>query len=158
MICNFGPQGDLCDVLPSLKEVIEKGKQANWQKPESSLCCGSRVWWHGFRGRWYLEERICIRRVRCSGCGKTQDLRPREMWPRFQVTACQMIGACRLRIEKKEWHKDFQRSRIRWWVRVAQKLIQAFGSLLEGIKTMTQRFFNRAPPLSRVWLTHQTVS
>ena len=148
--------GDPSTCFPSLKEVLEKGKDCKWRKPDSSICCGAAYWWHGWRVRWYGNREIFVRRLICSSCKKTATIRPRELWPRFQASSSQIVEACQKRIGHQQWVDGYSHSRIRWWVRVARKLIELFGDLFFGIREMLSRFSR--PPLSRFWLTHQTVS
>lgn len=148
--------GDLSTYFPSLKEILEKGKGCEWWKPASSSCCGATCWWNGWRERWWDNQRVWVRRLICSSCKKGMTIGPRELWPRFQASSSQLIEACQQRIDQKQWVAGYSHSRIRWWVRVARKLIALFGDLLSGIRDMLSRFPLRAP-FSRCWLTHQPV-
>ena len=153
---NSNPGGDLSTSFPSLEEVLEKGKACEWQKPAGSFCCGAVYWWHGWRERWYGDRQIVVRRMICSSCKKTITVRPKELWPRFQVSSSRIIEACQKRIVHRHGMAGYSHSRIRWWVRVARKLIRLFKDLLSGIRQMFSRFPLKAP-LSRFWLTHPTV-
>lgn len=153
---NKNPGQDLSTYFPSLKEVLEKGKTSEWQKPNSSFCCGAVYWWHGWRQRWCGDQKVFVRRLICSLCKKGMTFRPKELWPRFQITSSEIIEACQKRIDHQQWILGFSHSRIRWWVRVAKKLISLFKNLLSGIQQMFFKFSKRSP-LSRYWLTHPTV-
>lgn len=148
--------GDSSTCFPPLEEVLEKGKACDWQKPASSLCCGAVCWWHGWRQRWYGNRKVVVRRMICSSCKKTTTLRPKELWPRFQASSSQMIEACRMRIEHRQWAAGYSHSRIRWWVRAARKLLSVFKNLMKAVSQMFSKY-PRKPPLSRYWLTHPTV-
>jgi hypothetical protein len=151
------PGGDLSTCFPSLKEVLEKGKACEWQKPVSSSCCGKVYWWHGWRERWYGNQKIWVRRLICSFCKKGRTFHPKELWPRFQAASNEIIEACEARINHNQWVAGYSRHRIRWWVRVAHKIILTFKDLLSGIEKIFSRFPLRAP-LSRRWLTHPPVT
>lgn len=153
---NKNPGGDLSTSLPSLEEVLEKGKACEWQKPDSSACCGVVSWWHGWRERWCGDQKVAVRRLICSSCKKGMTIRPKGLWPRFQIPSSQIIQACEERIGHHRWVAGYSHSRIRWWVRVARRLIALFGDLVSGIRQMLSRFLLQAP-LSRFWLTHRTV-
>lgn len=153
---NNNPGGDLSTSFPSLEEVLEKGKACEWRRPGSSSCCGAVYWWHGWRERWCGQRRVVVRRLICSSCKKGTTIRPKELWPRFQASSFQIILACEERIRHRKLVAGYSRHRIRWWVRVARKLIDLFGDLVSGIRQMLSRFPPRSP-LSRFWLTHQTV-
>ena len=147
------PRRDFFDYCPSVEEILEKGKTFEWKRPEVSPCCQARFRWHGWRERWWGTCGIFVRRVKCSACKKTFTLRPQELWPRFQATAEEITQACELRITQNQWAPGFSRGRIRWWVRVAQKLLSGFTTLVSAIRKMLEHFPFRAP-LSRYWLTH----
>lgn len=148
--------GDPSTCFPSLEEVLEKGKACEWKKPDSSFCCGVVYWWHGWRERWCGDRRIIVRRLICSSCKKTMTLHPKELWPRFQVTSNQIIEACRKRIDHRQWVAGYSHSRIRWWVRVARRLLSVFKDLIKAVSQMFLKCPQRSP-LSRYWLTHPTV-
>lgn len=153
---THNPDQDLSNIFPCLEEVLEKGKACKWEKPASSSCCGVVYWWHGWRERWCGNRQIIVRRMICSSCKQSVTQRPQELWPRFQVPASQMIKACQMRIDDHQWMSGYSHCRIRWWVRVARKLIVLFKNLLSGIDQILFKFPFKAP-LSRFWLTHPTV-
>lgn len=142
---------------PTLSEVIQKGKSANWKKLDFCPCCGSVCWWHGFRERWCSMSRVLIRRVICSCCKKSWTLLPYGFWKRFQASKAEIIKSCSQRINHNIWHKGFERQQICWWVKVAQRMIRFFGDLDTAIQKYPDHLENR-PLLSRFWLTHQRVS
>lgn len=154
---NNNPGGDLSTFFPSLEEVLEKGKTYEWKKPDSSSCCGAVYWWHGWRERWWGHRKVVVRRLICSACKKGTTLRPKELWPRFQASSSQIIEAYEARIQHKRWVTGYSCCRIRWWVRVAGKLILAFKDLTTALFALLKNFPHRAP-LSRFWLTHPPVS
>ena len=153
---NNNPGGDLSAYFPSLKEILEKGKGCEWRKPDRSFCCGAVYWWHGWRERWWDNQRVWVRRLICSSCKKGTTIGPGELWRRFQASASRITQACEERIGHQRWVSGYSHSRIRWWVRVARKLLALFGDLVSGIRQMLSRFPLRAP-LSRFWLAHQPV-
>lgn len=145
---------------PSLNEILTKGKEANWVKPVSSPCCGKACWWHDWRDRWCNWGKIPVRRWRCSGCRKAKTLCPQGLFPRFQASIFQIIRTCLRRFQGKFWievHDHFHRQRMRWWVRVAEKIKKVWKNLTEGLRHLAKKFPARAP-FSRSWLPHPRVS
>lgn len=68
-----------------------------------------------------------------------------------------MFKACHLRIHGELWYNGFSRQRIRWWVRVAEKMILCFGDLNTAVIKCSKQI-DSPVVLSRFWLTHQRVS
>lgn len=59
-------------VCVSIKEIVAKGREFPWPRPESCLrCAGHRVWYHGFVPAFFdgFSEQILLRRYRCPECG-----------------------------------------------------------------------------------------
>lgn len=53
----YGPQKGVLMILPvmvCIKEIVEKGREFPWPRPEScGACGGNRIWGHGFVGAYF---------------------------------------------------------------------------------------------------------
>jgi len=115
-------------VLVCLKEIVEKGRDFPWPRPEGCpRCHGDRVWGHGFVRAIFdgFAEQALLRRFRCPECGCVLRLRPTGYFPRFQasIRTIRERLACRLRTGR--WADGMSRSRQGYWLRNLRRRVLA---------------------------------
>jgi hypothetical protein len=131
----------IISVLVSIKEIIAKGRDFPWPRPEvCPRCDGHRVWGHGFVPAFFdgFTDQVLLRRYRCPDCGCVLRLRPSGYFKRFQA-ATQTIRDCiDYRLSNSRWPKGIPHTRQGHWLRSLYRKTLAYfgqgwkGRLLEG--------------------------
>ena len=76
-------------VLVSIKEIVAKGRDFPWPRPEESPRCeGHRIWCHGFVTAFFdgFSEQGVLRRWRCPECRCVMRARPSGYLERLQAS------------------------------------------------------------------------
>ncbi len=132
-----------CDV--SIKEILEKGKNFNWKKPDVCPCCKDSVLWgHGVVFCFFVNliSGIYLKRYRCNSCGSVIKLKPIRFFKGFQTPADLIKKSIRKRITNKQILHGTPRANQDYWFRNLKKNVRAvFGEewkhrLLDGFEKL----------------------
>lgn len=123
-------------VAAKIKDIVGKGKEYVWPRPElCPRCKGSGVWGHGFVLAYFdgLGEGLWLRRYRCPVCGCVVRLRPSGYLSRFWASVESIRFSLSQRLEKGRWPPELSRSRQRHWMRALRRKAEAYlGRSWEG--------------------------
>jgi hypothetical protein len=118
-------------ILPvsvNLKEIVEKGRNYPWSRPEVCLCCRqSHVWGHGFVEALFdgYVEALLLRRYRCPVCGCVIKLRPEAYFSRFQASKESIRCHILKRLQAGKWPRGSSSGRCRHWLRALRRQVVA---------------------------------
>jgi hypothetical protein len=101
-------------VLVSIKEIVAKGRDFPWPRPEECHRCeGRRVWCHGFVSAYFdgFSEQVFLRRYRCPECRCVMRARPSGYFKRVQVSVETVRSSIAFRLEHGRWPPGSSRSR-----------------------------------------------
>jgi len=125
----------------SIKEIVAKGRDFPWPRPESCPRCEShRVWCHGFVTAFFdgVDGQVFLRRYRCPECRCVMRARPLGYFKRLQASIKTIRSSIASRLENGRWPGGISRSRQGHWLRSLKRRVLAwFGQgwtnrLLEG--------------------------
>ena len=128
-------------VLVSIKEIVAKGRDFPWPRPdECPRCDGHRVWGHGFVAAFFdgFADQVLLRRYRCPDCHCVLRLRPSGYFKRFQAAINTIRDCIDYRLGNIRWPKGISHTRQGHWLRSLYRKILAYlgqgwkGRLLEG--------------------------
>lgn len=118
-------------VLVSIKEIVDKGRDFPWPRPESCPRCeGRRLWYHGFVTAFFdgFPEEVFLRRYRCPECKCVLRARPSDYFSRFQAPIETIRSSIAHRLETGRWPPNSSRSRQGHWLRsLSRKACAYFG-------------------------------
>jgi hypothetical protein len=132
-------------VLVSIKEIVAKGRDFPWPRPEvCPRCEGPRVWGHGFVAAFFdgFRDEVLLRRYRCPDCRCVLRLRPSGYFKRFQVSIQAIRDCIDYRLSTSRWPKGISHTRQGHWLRsLYRKTVAYFGQgwkgrLLEGFDSL----------------------
>jgi hypothetical protein len=106
-------------VCVSLKEIVKRGRDFSWPKPECCpRCGGNRLWGHGFVEALFdgCPGWVWLRRYRCPECRCVLRLRPAGYFKRFQASSDAIRARIVHRLELGTWLGDMSRSRQGYWL------------------------------------------
>jgi hypothetical protein len=107
-------------VLVSIKEIVAKGRDFVWPRPEACLRCeGRRVWCHGFVCAFFdgFDGQVYLRRYRCPECKCVMRARPTGYFERVQASVKVVRSAVAFRLEHGLWPQGSSRQRQGHWLR-----------------------------------------
>ena len=140
-----------------LKEIMEKGKEFPWPKPDRCPECNSnRLWGHGFVEAIFdgCSDWVWLKRYRCPDCRRVFRTRPSGYFRRFQVPI-NFIRSCIAYMQcYGSWPDQVSRSRQDYWFRnLCRNVCGRYGlawldRLLEGFDRLCKQKDER-PPVSR---------
>lgn len=142
-------------VLVSIKEIVERGRDFPWPRPEvCPRCEGRRVWCHGFVSAFFdgFDEQVFLRRYRCPECRCVMRARPSDYFQRVQASIKTVRSSIASRLEHGRWPPGISRCRQGHWLRSLRRRVYAwFGQgwsnrLLEGFDEL---ILIRENPVSR---------
>jgi hypothetical protein len=142
-------------VAAKIKEILAKGKDYVWPRPEiCPRCRGSGVWGHGFVPAYFdgVSESVWLRRYRCPLCRCVVRLRPAGYLSRFWASIESIRMSLSHRLEKGRWPPELSRSRQRHWMRALRRKVEAYlgrswgGGLMGGFDHLLMQGRN---PVSR---------
>jgi hypothetical protein len=142
-------------VVVSIKEIVEKGRDFPWPRPEVCLrCAGRRVWLHGFVTAFFDDsgDEVLLRRYRCPECRCVMRARPVGYFARVQASVETVRSSIAFRLEHGRWPSGGSRSRQGHWLRsLSRRVCARFGRgwskrLLEGFDKL---MLERETPVSR---------
>jgi hypothetical protein len=151
------PKGDhmIVFLCVSIKEIVERGRDFPWPRPEICPRCGStRVWGHGFVSAIFdgFVPHVLLRRWRCPECHCVVRVRPGGYFSRFQASIETVRSSIALRLENGRWPPGGSRQRQGHWLRSLRRRVCAFFGqggkkrLLEGFDSL---MLNNEPPVCR---------
>ena len=130
----YGPKGPFKGVpmivsfSVSIKEIVERGREFPWPRPDSCPHChGNRVWGHGFVGALFdgFLEQVLIRRWRCPDCRCVVRARPHGYFERFQAPIQNIRSSIAYRLRTGRWPPGRSRSRQGHWLRSLGRNVKA---------------------------------
>ena len=139
----------------SIKEIVAKGRDFPWPRPESCPRCeGHRIWCHGFVTAFFdgFDQQVSLRRYRCPECRCVMRARPVDYFERIQSSVETIRSCISFRVEHGRWPAGISRSRQGHWLKSLTRRVHAwFGHgwsnrLLEGFDYLTLKNEN---PVSR---------
>lgn len=131
----------IVSVIVSIKEIVAKGRDFPWPRPEvCPRCHGHRVWGHGFVAAFFdgFADEALLRRYRCPDCRCVLRLRPSGFFKRFQASIETIRDCIVYRLANSRWPKAISHTRQGHWLRsLYRKTLAYFGQgwkdrLLEG--------------------------
>ncbi len=132
----------------SIKEIVEKGRDFPWPRPESCPRCeGHRVWCHGFVTAFFdgFVGEVFLRRYRCPECRCVMRVRPSGYGERLQASIEKIRSSIAFRLENGRWPPGSSRSRQGHWLRSLSRNVRAYfgqgwsSRLLEGFDELMHR-------------------
>ena len=112
----------------SIKEIVERGRDFPWPRPECCPRCRSdRVWGHGFAGSLFdgFLGQVLLKRWRCPDCRCVMKARPHGYFDRFQAPIATIRSSIACRLKTGRWPPGSSRSRQGHWLRSLHRKIQA---------------------------------
>ena len=116
-------------VAAKLKEILDKGRDYPWPRPEICPCCKDHtLWGHGFVESYFdgFSEGLLLRRYRCPLCGCIVKLRPSGYFSRFQASISTIRSRISHRVKKGRWPPGLSRSRQGHWLRALVRKTHAY--------------------------------
>lgn len=144
-------------VVVSIKEIISKGRDFSWPRPDvCPRCYGRRIWGHGFVGAFFdgFACQVLLRRYRCPDCRCVLRSRPSGYFSRFQAPVERIRSSIVYRLQNGRWPPESSRSRQGHWLRsVYRKTMAYFGQgwkdrLVEGFDHLVR--MNEIPVSRRI--------
>lgn len=141
----------------SIKEIVERGRDFPWPRPESCPRCeGHRIWCHGFVPAFFdgFSGQVLLRRYRCPECKCVMRARPSDYFERVQASVETVRSSIAFRLENGRWPAGNSRSRQGHWLRSLRRKVNAwFGQgwnrrLLEGFDCLILK--NEIPVSRRI--------
>ena len=135
-------------VLVSIKEIVAKGRDFAWPRPEvCPRCEGHRIWCHGFVTAFFdgFSEQVVLRRWRCPECRCVMRARPSGYLERLQASVETVRTCIAFRLETGRWPPGGSRSRQGHWLRSLTRKVSAYfgqawsSRLLEGFDVLLHR-------------------
>ena len=111
-----------------LKDVLEQGRDYEWERPEKCPRCNHfKVWSHGFIQRFFDDFFTCLslKAYRCPNCGCVITLRPDSHFSRFQASKEKIRDCLYDRLNTDKWAQDISLSRQRHWLNNLRRRIRA---------------------------------
>lgn len=142
-------------VLVSIKEIVARGRDFPWPRPEACPRCeGHRIWSHGFVTAFFdgFDEQLFLRRYRCPECRCVMRARPSGYFERVQASVKTIRSSIAFRLEHGRWPAGTSRSRQGHWLRsLTRRVCARFGQgwskrLMEGFDELMLKNEN---PVSR---------
>ena len=112
----------------SIKEIVERGRDFPWPRPESCPRCRSdRVWGHGYVGALFdgFLGQVFLKRWRCPDCRCVMRVRPDGYFNRFQAPVRQIRSSIALRLRTGRWPPGSSRTRQGHWLRALRRNVKA---------------------------------
>ncbi len=139
----------------NLDELLLLGRDFQWPLPDRCLCCGGRIWKHGFV-TYYLyphyDQPFTARRLRCPDCRTTYRCRPTGYLPRF-FHSLKNIKECLLERSYRSVHTPiiYLETRRSWFKRLKKqiKVHLGFSSLEDLLGGFIRLLENGIVPISR---------
>jgi hypothetical protein len=144
-------------VLVSIKEIVAKGRDFPWPRPQACpRCAGRRVWRHGFVSAFFdgFSQQVPLRRYRCPECRCVMRARPSGYFERVQASIETVRSSIAFRLEYGRWPAGASRSRQGHWLRhLGRRVCARFGQgwskrLMEGFDELMLR--NENPVCRRI--------
>jgi hypothetical protein len=138
----------IVSVLVSIKEIVAKGRDFEWPRPEvCPRCEGHRIWCHGFVTAFFdgFSQQIVLRRWRCPECRCVMRARPSGYLERLQVSVETVRTCIAFRLEQGRWPPGGSRPRRGHWLRSLTRKVRAYfgqgwsSRLLEGFDVLLHR-------------------
>lgn len=124
-----------------LKELLEKGRDYPWPRPDNCPRCGAcRIWGHGYVDCFFdgFHHAFLIKRYRCPDCRCVIRCRPSGYFKRFQAPIETIRKSISSKEERCRWLKGVSCCRQAHWWRALKRRIEAFfghgfgGTRMEG--------------------------
>jgi hypothetical protein len=147
----------ILSVCVCLKDIVEKGRDFPWPRPEGCPSCrGPRLWGHGFVEALFdgCPDWVWLRRYRCPECGCVIRLRPSGYFKRFQASISTIRFCIAFMLCTGRWPVGISRSRQDHWLRnLSRRVCAHFGRawldrLLDGFDRLMG--ISDTPPVSRL--------
>lgn len=150
----YGPWGPrkgilmIVFVLVSIKEIVAKGRDFAWPRPEKCPRCeGRRIWCHGFVTAFFdgFSEQVVLRRWRCPECRCVMRARPSGYLERVQASVETVRFCIAFRLEQGRWPPGGSRPRQGHWLRSLTRKVSAYfgqgwsSRLLEGFDALIRK-------------------
>ena len=116
-------------VCVKIKEIIDKGTDYPWPRPEVCLRCrGSKVWGHGHVPAWFdgFDEALDLRRWRCPACGCVIRMKPRGYFKNFQASIETIRSRISHRLKTGRWPPGLSHTRQGHWLRALIKNVHSY--------------------------------
>lgn len=123
-----------------LEQLSKEGKNFNWDRPKSCFCCGSKVWGHGFYGRYFqgFQEKLWLKRYRCSQCKALIAMIPKGFLRYFQSSFQKICQALQERFYSYLWPPWVTRQRGGHWANKLKNYCRAIGIDPESLNLKNQ--------------------
>ena len=118
----------ILQVTANLKEIEEKGRNYQWDRPRVCLRCrGNHLWGHGYVESWFdgCVRALLLRRYRCPECGCVIKLKPRGFFRRFQAKKETIRFDIITRLKTGKWPPGCSSARCRHWLRALKRQTMA---------------------------------
>ena len=112
-----------------LKELLKKGRDYPWQKPQACPCCHScTVWGHGFAEANFdgYQRPLLLKLYRCPDCGCVIRLRPKGYFKRFQASVDTIRSSIACKAATNRWIAGVERTRQCHWFRSLSRRIKVY--------------------------------
>jgi len=89
-----------------VKRLVEAGRDFPWPRPARCPSCrGSRLWGHGYAGRYFQDEvrPVWLKRYRCPDCQAVHILRPASYRARFRYSIRTILRSLGRKIRQGRW-------------------------------------------------------
>lgn len=135
-------------VCVKIKEIIEKGTDYPWPRPEVCLRCrGSKVWGHGYVPAWFdgFNKALDLRRWRCPACGCVIRMKPRGYFKNFQASTETIRSRIFHRLKTGRWPPGLSHTRLGHWLRALIKNVNVYlgnqwkGRLIEAFDHLFEK-------------------
>ncbi len=116
-------------VVDKLKEIYEKGREYQWEKPKTcSNCNRYKIWGHGFVPAFFdgFTDALLIRRYRCPDCNCVIRMRPVKFFSRFQAPIETIRSSISNRFHNGKWLPHISRTRQAHWYRALKRRTLAY--------------------------------
>lgn len=135
-------------VCVKIKEIIEKGTDYPWPRPEICLRCrGSKVWGHGHVPAWFdgFGKVLDLRRWRCPACGCVIKMKPCGYFKKFQASIETIRSHISHRLKTGRWPPGLLYTRQDHWLRALIKNVHSYlgnqwkGRLIEAFDRLFEK-------------------
>jgi hypothetical protein len=116
-------------VAVKLKQILEKGRNYAWPKPDICPACrASCLWGHGFVAACFDGFATCLmlRRYRCPACHCVIRMKPQGYFARFQASIETIRASVSQRVITGKYLACISRSRQQHWLRALKRNVLAY--------------------------------